>query len=146
MDDLEWQRALEEASSFQMPYQLRQLFAYICIFQSPSNALNLWNIFKEAMSEDYLISYTAEIPYQLTLQNISETLKLHGCSLSSFDLPTIGNLPQTMEETTEEVRVDELMQMMASTNEEQRVVIDEIHNLLHNTDNSTSVCRAYSIL
>lgn len=142
LDDLEWQSALEEASSFQMPYQLRQLFAYICIFQSPSNALNLWNIFKEAMSEDYLISYTAEVANQLTLQNISETLKLHGCSLSFFDLPTIGNLPQTMEETTEEVRVDELMQMMASTNEEQRVVIDEIHNLLHNTDNSTSVCRA----
>jgi len=32
LDDVEWQRALEEASSFQMPYQLRQLFAYICIF------------------------------------------------------------------------------------------------------------------
>lgn len=36
LDDLVWKRALEEASSFQMPYQLRQLFAFICIFQSPS--------------------------------------------------------------------------------------------------------------
>lgn len=32
LDDIEWQRALEEASSFQMLYQLRQLFSYICIF------------------------------------------------------------------------------------------------------------------
>lgn len=34
LDDLERQRALEEASSFQMPYQLRQLFAYMYISES----------------------------------------------------------------------------------------------------------------
>jgi len=35
--------------------------------------------------------------------------------------------------------------MMAIANEKQRVVIDEILNLLHNSDESTSVCRAYFI-
>jgi len=35
--------------------------------------------------------------------------------------------------------------MMATANEEQCVVIDEILNLLHNSDESTSVCKAYFI-
>lgn len=41
MDDSEWHRCLEEACVFQMPIQLRQLFAFICIFQHPCNAKNL---------------------------------------------------------------------------------------------------------
>jgi len=147
LDDMEWQRALEEASSFQMPYQLRQLFAYICIFQSPSNALDLWNLFKEAMCEDFLRSSTPEVAYQLALQDILGTLKLHGFSLSSFDLPSISNLnqPRNKEETIQEIQVEELTQMMAAANDEQRVVIDEILNLLHSGDDSESVCRAYFI-
>jgi hypothetical protein len=86
LDDAEWQRALQEASSFQMPYQLRQLFAYICIFQSPSNASNLWDLFKDAMSEDFLRSNKSEVAYQFALQDISGTLKLHGFSLSHLSI------------------------------------------------------------
>jgi ATP-dependent DNA helicase PIF1 len=125
--------------------QLRQLFSYICIFQTPSNALVLWNRFKEAMSEDFTRSYTTKIAYQLALKNISETLKLHGFSLSSFDLPSLGDLPQATDEGLEEVEVEELAEMIASSNEEQRVVIDEILNLLQNSDESANVCNAYFI-
>jgi len=95
------------------------------------------------MSEDFFRSHTTEIAYQLALQDISETLKLHSFSLSSFDLPTFGDLSQKKEETTEKIQVKELTQMMATANKEQRVVIDKILNLLHNSDESTSVCRAY---
>jgi len=41
------------------------------------------------------------------------------------------------EETTEEIQVEELTQMMAIANEEQRVVIDEILNLPHNIQSPT---------
>ena len=97
------------------------------------------------MSEDLLRTHTTEVAYQLALQDISGTLKLHGFSLSSFDLPTIGDLPQHIEEPSEENQVDDIMQMMNSANTEQRVIIDEILNLLHNDDESTRACRAYFI-
>jgi len=138
LDDIEWQRCLEEASSFQMPYQLRQLIAFICIFQSPSNALDLWNIFKEAMPEDFLRYEAPEEAYQLALQDISGTLKLHGYSLTSFNLPvpTTGDLLlQNREEENGEVIQDQkLSQMMASTNKEQSAIIDEIFNLVQKSD------------
>ena len=35
-DDTEWQRTKEEASAFQMPVQIRSLFATICTFCEPS--------------------------------------------------------------------------------------------------------------
>lgn len=37
-DDTEWYWYLEKASSFQMHSQLRDLFAYICIFQQLTKA------------------------------------------------------------------------------------------------------------
>jgi len=144
LDDIEWQRCLEEASSFQMPYQLRQLFAFICIFQSPSNASNLWSLFKDAMSEDFVRCNTPEEAYQLALQDISDTLKLHGFSLTSFELPTIGDLlPKDREETTEEIQVQKVSQMMASANEEQRAIIDEILNLVQKNEKFSKSCKAY---
>jgi hypothetical protein len=44
-DDKEWEEAMEEAVSFKMPTQLRQLFAYICIFGMPKDPRNLWDKF-----------------------------------------------------------------------------------------------------
>ena len=41
-DDSEWDKALEEASVFQMPRQLRSLFVTICIQCTPSEPALLW--------------------------------------------------------------------------------------------------------
>lgn len=90
------------------------------------------------MSEDFLRSHIAEISYQLALQDISSTLKLHGFSLSSFDLPTIEDVPQNVEKHREKIQFGELTQMMATANEEQSVFIEEIFHLLQNNDASVS--------
>lgn len=52
LDDSIWQKTLEDAKSYAMPAQMRQLFAYICAFSSPSDPLLLWNENKEDMTED----------------------------------------------------------------------------------------------
>ena len=54
LDDREWDNAMREASQFQMPSQLRGLFATICVYCMPSNAKNLWETYKEAMMEDFV--------------------------------------------------------------------------------------------
>jgi len=35
-----------------MPYQLRELFAYICLYSNIVDASNLWNQFRDSLSED----------------------------------------------------------------------------------------------
>lgn len=39
--DEEWDRCLREATAFQMPRQLRETLAFICIFGEPANASQL---------------------------------------------------------------------------------------------------------
>ena len=52
-DDEEWKKCLVEASVFQMPSQLQQLFVFICVFCNPTELVSLWNKFKESLSEDF---------------------------------------------------------------------------------------------
>ncbi|XP_059446564.1 uncharacterized protein LOC132178128 [Corylus avellana] len=47
------EKCLEEASSYQMPYSLRRLFATILVYCNPSNPRALWEQFEESMSEDF---------------------------------------------------------------------------------------------
>ena len=46
-DDAEIHNTLREAATFRMPRQLLNIFATLCIFNHPVNALQLWNEFKE---------------------------------------------------------------------------------------------------
>ncbi|KMQ89177.1 hypothetical protein RF55_11214 [Lasius niger] len=52
-DDL-WAKTLEEATESHMPAQPRELFAYICIFGTPTNVPTLWNRYKDYMIEDFV--------------------------------------------------------------------------------------------
>ena len=53
-DDAEWDNALSEASIFQMPRELRDLYATICSHCKPDNPLQLWTNYKGCMVEDYV--------------------------------------------------------------------------------------------
>ncbi|XP_065315370.1 uncharacterized protein LOC135924246 [Gordionus sp. m RMFG-2023] len=52
-DDKEWEHCLEETSLFQMPFQFRLTFAFICIFGQPQNPEYLWDKFKPYLIEDF---------------------------------------------------------------------------------------------
>ena len=52
-DDREWYEVLEDASETKMPKAIRELYAYILIFNSPQDAVALFDMFCEHMAEDY---------------------------------------------------------------------------------------------
>ena len=97
-DDGEWKRCLEEASVFGMPRQLRDLFAYICIFSCPHDIRDLWEHFKDVLAEDYKQNYNSDICYNFALHDIENVFKAHGKNCATFQLPTpviqLNNVPQ----------------------------------------------------
>ena len=53
-NDEEWFKCLDEAATTNMPKQMRQLFAYILIFNQPTYPQALWEQFKLHLAEDYI--------------------------------------------------------------------------------------------
>ncbi|CAI9740520.1 Hypothetical predicted protein [Octopus vulgaris] len=86
-NDDEWRRCLEEASLTNMPQELRQLFAHICIFNNPVNPDVLFNSFEESLIEDFLTNHSRTISVQLALREIETTLSLHGLTCQELHLP-----------------------------------------------------------
>ena len=93
LDDEEvWHATLNDAAIAGMPYQLRQLFALICIFASPSNIQTIWEKHRESLMEDFVYSNQHQPDcdhcINLALQDIQETLVVHGKKCDDFGLPT----------------------------------------------------------
>jgi len=61
LDDAEYRYCLEEAASWQMPVQLRQLFAVILVFGTPQNPLDLWTSFIKDLRERNIEESTADL-------------------------------------------------------------------------------------
>lgn len=141
LDDSEWMRCLQEASICQMPFQMRQLFSYICIFQQPNNVLHLWDTFKESLSEDYLFIYEDNISYQLALRDINSILKQHSTSVSVFKLPIIENI-HIIQNIHSPIN-NNLTPILQHPNEEQKFIIDHIIAVVE--QNNNTVCNAYFI-
>ena len=92
--DTEWIQCLSEASTYQMPKQMRETFAFICCFCQPSKPMDLWNDFKDDMILDYLRQNDASAAMDSALHDINTILKQHGLSCAQIDLPTpSGNAP-----------------------------------------------------
>ena len=53
-NDDTWEKTLDEATFFSMPKQLRELFAYICVFAVPTNAHDLYHKIKLNLCDDYV--------------------------------------------------------------------------------------------
>lgn len=143
-DDTEWLRCLHEASVLQMPFQLRQLFSFIAIFQQPSNATQLWETFKDYLSEDYLQFHEPNKAYHFSLRDINETLKLHGFSLSTFNLPVINDFLTTdhIINFSKNPNLDYNL-MIQQANDEQLLIINEITKVIQ--ENNTNKSNAYFI-
>ncbi|KAH9114215.1 hypothetical protein LEN26_013061, partial [Aphanomyces euteiches] len=99
--DAEWDRCLSEATNYQMPRQLRNLFCIILVFCFPSDINKLWNDHFEALSEDYAHRYSNDFRKEVqvmghTLTHIDETLR---SMISSLDVFVIGgHLPPISED------------------------------------------------
>ncbi|XP_072763711.1 ATP-dependent DNA helicase pif1-like [Anoplolepis gracilipes] len=84
-DDL-WSKTLEEATESKMPAQIRELFAYICIFGNPTDVPTLWNKYKDQMIEDFVNNNVVDSE-NMALNHIQEILRNNGSSCENFQLP-----------------------------------------------------------
>lgn len=95
-DDKEWHEAIQEASHWAMPYQLRELFVTMLLFCEVTDVASLWEHNYEQLSEDILrkkrklfqhpgLLLTEEQIRTYTLLEIDEILIKFGKSLSEID-------------------------------------------------------------
>ena len=145
--DWEWFRALSEAEHFQMPKQLRLLFATICIYCNPTDPNELWVDFKEAMCEDFIYQGDrVDVAEQKALQDIESTLQQFGMSCKSIKLPDIQPI-QMMEEPNEfdiELELQQSNEQMAKLNTDQRMLVDHVlEDLNAIRQGEAPKCRAY---
>lgn len=71
-----------------MNFFLRQLFGIICAMNMPTNALLLWNEFKEFLCEDFLRSENhKDIAFIRALLEIEQILATHNLTSPAINLP-----------------------------------------------------------
>jgi hypothetical protein len=125
VDDKEWEDALEEAGSFRMPPQLRQLFAFICIFGTFKNPRSLWDKFRSLLIEDYLKNFSETNAEMIAMREIEDILRLHGKNYEDFDLPTLSTfIPKQIFNAEKEKILGE--QNRVKLNEQQKIAFDKI--------------------
>lgn len=83
-DDDEWKKTLNEAVIWMMPRQLRCLFVRILIHCQPLYPRELWDEFKESMSEDLIRRFGLEQGLKKAYIFINSMLHKEGHSLTSF--------------------------------------------------------------
>ena len=84
-DDNAWEHTLQEATTFCMPSQLRDLFVTICLHCDPFNAFELWENHKDAMIEDFIHQIIdPQLAEQLALQHFEHVLKESDMSCSDL--------------------------------------------------------------
>ena len=70
---------MEDAAAYQMPVELRHLFANICLHCQPSNASYIFETFLPDLMEDYIhAGHTPEVARNLTLKYILDLLRVMG--------------------------------------------------------------------
>ncbi|KAL6570213.1 hypothetical protein OROMI_014727 [Orobanche minor] len=82
------ENSLTEASSYQMLYSLRRLFATLLIYNTPYNPRALWDAFKMLMADDYIVlrKYTEQEAFLKTLQSIDNLLQSAGRTIDEFGM------------------------------------------------------------
>ncbi|KAJ8972644.1 hypothetical protein NQ317_003239 [Molorchus minor] len=87
-DDREWENTLHEAALREMPYQLRELFAYMLIYCDIANKLALWEQFIDFFIEDFTRQHIdREEAIQRALTHIQGILLVNGTRLADIGLP-----------------------------------------------------------
>ncbi|XP_051160434.1 uncharacterized protein LOC127281007, partial [Leptopilina boulardi] len=138
VDDNEWNNCLTEAVSMKFPKELCRLLAYICVFGSPVNAIDLWNKYKEDMIFEN--DLPVEVSIQKSLILINEVFSFHGFSLHQFGLPHINQKvfddynSVSKENSALELQLLKIKSdcLIKSLNDDQRNVFNDIMMAVHN--------------
>ena len=127
-DDAEWRSCMQEAVSYQTPKQLRLLFATICVFCEPSNALDLYLTFKDSLCEGFGAELDDVSRESRCLLDLNDTFLIHGRKCSDFGLP----MPTVRHGAFDDMLFDQTCEaaagaeQMKQLNHEQRQVADKV--------------------
>ncbi|XP_042963997.1 uncharacterized protein LOC122297994 [Carya illinoinensis] len=81
------EESLQEASLYQMPSNLRKLFATILVYCNPTNSRYLWEHFEQDMSCDFQLTEVSQSNVRMeVLRSISMILESMGRDINSFQL------------------------------------------------------------
>ena len=126
-DDNEWDNALMEAASFQMPKALRRMFALILIHNSPIYPLQLWCNHRQYMIEDFLLNHNELDSAYMALSEISSYLEQHNKSLGDYMLPNPNLTSDNPDELYDiAIEADKARELRSLLNDEQLIVADTI--------------------
>ncbi|GBM67960.1 hypothetical protein AVEN_150009-1 [Araneus ventricosus] len=132
--DEEWNHCLHDTSTYRMPKQLRQTFAFILCFCNPTNVLELWNKYSIDMSLDYLRNNIEAASWNLALHGINATLVELGLSCASIGLPVpTQNVIEVQPYNQDEER-EEAEQRISSLNREQLAAFETITRAIGNNN------------
>jgi len=125
-NDHEWIRYFEEASTFQMAEQLRDLFAVVCVRGIPVDIPLLWETFKTFLSEDYRRRYDEDTSLTMALCDIEDMLQSHGKACADFMLPTPDHQRQhPLPIINPDDEAEKGRALYASLNDQQRQVVQD---------------------
>eukprot|EP00794_Sanderia_malayensis_P021395 gene21395-biopygen17171 len=149
-DDAEHRRCLQDAAIINMPAHMRQLFATLILFPTPSDINALFTEFQEDMADDYVRHdqlQDGNTTFQqqhihMCLVDIQNNLHIHGKSLQDFpEMPQLpANYPQP-QQVDDEINIEQEreqgQQMLEQLNPEQLHIHNTVvhANETHSTDN-----------
>lgn len=145
-DDSEWGRAMTEGEIWMMSKQLRHLFVRILIYCQPNNPNELWENFKDALSEDFKHKGHSETQsYARAYHEINTLLGYENSSVSKFpSMPALTEF-EKIDDNNEEISLQNHehigLSQYAKLNEEQKQNVDEILNAAMSKEKQpTSTC------
>ena len=109
-DDKEYVMAMEEASNLQFGRNLRQFFVSLILYAMPADTLELWNLFKTQLCEDFLrkarprLTKATEEVFNKALIDIQSMLESQGKNLKMFGLPEPISEDQNIE--SKEIQIE----------------------------------------
>ena len=99
---------MAEAREFEMPAQIRNLFATLLVFEEITNENLLQEENYTSMAEDLTQKnvYTEDHKIQLVLRELNKILQRHDKTVANYNLPKL--LPETKFESTQKIILEEL--------------------------------------
>lgn len=155
-----WKETMNEAVMTRTPHKIRQLFAILLTFCEITNPKDLWEAFKEPMSEDIL--YKQKIQAMENRMNFSERIfnealkkidnsifAMTGKHLKDYGMPQPDETLSINSEIVQEMNynVEELTNKVEATipmlNKEQREFFEKIKNQLANNEGGVFCLQAH---
>lgn len=131
-DDKEFIVCMKEASDVMPPNQIRKVFAYILCYNSVNNSYELWELFKDKMSEDYIHKgFDSKSSENKALLDIEQILIINNYTLQLFNLPeTYENEELEEEEYDTEEEKMYFNEHIDTLNEKQKHIFNEITQII----------------